>query len=61
MQCSYLCPYHMILLILHHRPWDTGKVATHGPYYVTLWLQIAALGPRACGSTALWQQFAALW
>ena len=42
-------------------PWATGKVATHGPYYVTLWPQIAALGPRACGSTALWQQFAALW
>ena len=42
-------------------PLGYWKVATHGPYYVTLWPQIAALGPRACGSTALWQQFAALW
>ena len=53
-------PYHMILLILHLRPWDTGKVASQGPYYVTLWPQIAALGPRACGSTALGRQFPAL-
>ena len=30
------------------RPWATGKFATRGPHYVTLWPQIAALGlPRA--------------
>ena len=49
-------PLHMILLILHPRPWDTGKLAARGPHYVALGLPIAALGPRASGSTALWQQ-----
>ena len=39
-----LWPFNMILLILHPFPWATEKVATHGPYYVTLWPQIAALG-----------------
>ena len=50
----------MILPILHPCPWATGKFATHGPHYVALWPEIAALGPQACGSTALWRQFLAL-
>ena len=50
----------MILPILHPCPWATVKFATHGPHYVALWPEIAALGPRACGSTALWRQFQAL-
>ena len=50
----------MILPILHPCPWATGKFATHGPHYVALWPEIAALGPRACGSMALWRQFPAL-
>ena len=50
----------MILPILHPCPWATGKFATHGPHYIALWPEIAALGPRACGSTALWRQFPAL-
>ena len=57
--CNFV-PSIMILLILHPCPWATGKFATHGPHYVTLLPEIAALGPRACGSTALWLQFVAL-
>ena len=41
-------------------PWDTGKFTTLGPHSVTRGLHIAALGPRAFGSTALWRQYAAL-
>ena len=38
-------------------PWDTGKFTTLGPHSVARGLHIAALGPRAFGSTALWRQF----
>ena len=41
-------------------PWDTGKFTSLGPHSVARVLHIAALGPRAFGSTALWQQYAAL-
>ena len=41
-------------------PWDTGKFTTLGPHSIARGLHIAALGPRAFGSTALWQQYAAL-
>ena len=35
-------PYHYDIANSAPRPWDTGKVAAHGPYYVGLMPQIAA-------------------
>ena len=42
----------MILPILHPCPWATRKFATHGPHYIALWPEIAALSLRLYGPLA---------